>query len=240
MTIAAGNAVEVLVVAQGSPLQTAALVLLAVSAAYLLGAIPFGVVVCRPMGLDPRQVGSGRTGGTNVFRTAGMPAALITVTADILKGFVAVRIAAMLVPANTYGGVSAWAMSLAALAVIVGHNYSVFAGFRGGAGSTPNIGALLAYDPRVFVAAIVFSAVVLFGIRIASIASLALSGVIFLAISWRVIDGSSPPPALVYGAGQLLLLVWALRPNIARLRAGTERRIEFANRKREAGPESTG
>ena len=63
---------------------------------------------------------------------------------------------------------------------------------------------------------------------------------IFLAVGWRVIEGSSPPPALVYGAGQLLLLVWALRPNIARLRAGTERRIQFANRKHEAGPESTG
>ncbi|MFN2250689.1 MAG: glycerol-3-phosphate acyltransferase, partial [Anaerolineae bacterium] len=186
-----------------------------------------GVIVCGFLGKDPREVGSGRTGGTNVYRTAGMPAALLTVGLDIAKGFAAVRIAGAVLPADRYGEVSVWAMSLAALAAIVGHNYSLFAGFRGGAGSSPNIGALLAFDPIGFVIGIAASAVMLFGVRIASLASLALSVMILVLEGWRVITGAMPPPLLVYAVGQLLIVVWALRPNIQRLRTGTERRINF-------------
>jgi hypothetical protein len=80
----------------------------------------------------------------------------------------------------------------------------------------------------------------LFGVRIASVASLALSTVILVAIGWRVFDGSAPPPALVYAFGQLLIVAWALRPNIARLRDGTERRIQFGSKRRDAEPESSG
>ena len=74
-------------------MSTAILPLLAVLAGYLLGAIPFGVVVCRPLGKDPRRVGSGRTGGTNVYRTAGAVPAILTVLGDGLKGAAAVWLA---------------------------------------------------------------------------------------------------------------------------------------------------
>jgi acyl phosphate:glycerol-3-phosphate acyltransferase len=204
-----------------------AVTVLAVIIAYLLGSIPFGIVACRALGKDPRSVGSGRTGGTNVYRTAGLGPAILTVAGDILKGYVAVQLAAWLVPGHTYPAYAGWAMALAALAAILGHNYSIFAGFRGGAGSTPNIGAAFAYDPILAAIGLAIGAVILFGVRIASLASLALSGVLLVGIGWRVVAGALPPPALVYAVGQLVFVAWALRPNIARLRAGTERRIEF-------------
>ena len=200
---------------------------IAVAAAYLLGAVPFGLIVCLPLGRDPRTVGSGRTGGTNVYRTAGMPAALLTVAGDILKGYVALWLAARLVPADLGPGPHAWAVALAALAVIVGHNYSVFTGFAGGAGSSPNIGAILWLDPLGFAAAFALGAAVLFGVRIASLASLVASSTVLAAVAWRVSTGTLPPATLVYGVGQLALVAWALRPNLARLRAGTERRLQF-------------
>jgi glycerol-3-phosphate acyltransferase PlsY len=204
-------------------------VLAAAVLGYFLGAVPFGLVVCRPFGLDPRKVGSGRTGGTNVYRTAGLPAALATIFLDILKGFVAVKLAALIVPVDSFGNATALAMSLAALAAIVGHNYSVFAGFRGGAGSTPNIGALLAIDPVLFAVALIVAAIGMLGVRIASVASLMLSVTIFIGLGWRVVDGAMPPATLLYSVGQLVIVTWALRPNIRRLREGTERRIQYGS-----------
>lgn len=203
--------------------------LTALAVAYLMGAIPFGVVVCRPFGKDPRSVGSGRTGGTNVYRTLGLPAALLTIALDILKGYLAVQVALWLLPLQTYATAAAVAAALAALAAIVGHNWSVFAGFRGGAGSTPNIGALLAFDPALFLVALAVSTAALLGIRMASVGSLILSATILAGIAWRVVDGALPPATLIYAVGQLVIVTWALRPNLRRLRDGTERRIEFGS-----------
>jgi acyl phosphate:glycerol-3-phosphate acyltransferase len=220
--------------AQESPPMALGLTVLAVAVAYVLGSIPFGIVVYRPLGKDPRAVGSGRTGGTNVYRAAGMPAALLTVAGDILKGYLAVWLAGRVVPGATYGAWSGWAMALAALASILGHNHSLFLRFRGGAGSTPNIGAALAYDPVVSAIGFAIGAAVLFGVRIASLASLVLSAVLLFGLGWRVVAGVLPPSTLVYAVGQALFVAWALRPNIARLRAGTERRIEFGRRRTSA------
>lgn len=197
---------------------------LAILAGYLLGAIPFGVVICRPLGKDPRRVGSGRTGGTNVYRTAGALPAILTVLGDGLKGAAAVWLAARLVP----GSAQPLAMALAALAAILGHNYSVYVGFAGGAGSTPNIGAFLALSPNplwFLGAAVIGGLVWKFG-RMASVASLSLSVVLLLSTLWLVYSGQRPPSLLVYGVGQLGLVAWALRPNIQRLLEGREIRVD--------------
>jgi glycerol-3-phosphate acyltransferase PlsY len=200
--------------------------LVAVLLSYLLGSIPVGVVLCRPLGKDPRQVGSGRTGGTNVYRTAGLVPAVLTIVGDIAKGYLAVALATWLVP----GDDQVLTVALAALAAILGHNHSLFLGFRGGAGATPNIGAVLAIDPVVGLVALVVGAVGLLGVRIAAVATLATSVTILLGLAWRVVTAAGPydsPAILLYAVGQLSLIVWSLRPNIARLRAGTERRITF-------------
>ena len=200
--------------------------LAAVLAGYLLGSLPFGVLVCRMRGLDPRVVGSGRTGGTNVYRTAGLPAALVTIALDIAKGFAAVELARQLLPPGSAGSAAQWAAPLAGLAAILGHNHSAFVGFRGGAGSTPNVGAILAIDPALFVGGLLLGAVVLVGSRVAALASMTLSGVLAVGLSWRVVDGALPPEMLAYALGQLLLVLWALRPNIRRMRKGQERRFD--------------
>lgn len=198
--------------------------ILAVALAYLVGAVPVGVVVCRPFGVDPRRFGSGRTGGTNVYRAAGARAAVLTVLGDVLKGTAAVVLADRLVP----GDGNAVATALAALAAIVGHNYSAFIRFAGGAGSTPNIGAFLALapGPQWFAGAALVACAVWYLGRIASVASLTLAACLALACAWLVMTGARPPALMLYGLGQLVLVAWALRPNIARLRQGTELRVD--------------
>jgi glycerol-3-phosphate acyltransferase PlsY len=216
------------------------LILVATLLAYVLGSVPMGVLVCRPLGKYPRTVGSGRTGGTNVYRTAGLVPALVTIAGDILKATLAVWLAERLVP----GDGRVLAASLAGLAAIIGHNYSLFLGFRGGAGGTANVGAVLALDPVVGLLGLAVGAFGLLVIRIASVANLATSATILLGLIIRVVLANGPnasPAILIYGVGQLALIVWTLRPNIARLRSGTERRIEFGRRgaepEAEAGPE---
>ncbi|MCC7019683.1 MAG: glycerol-3-phosphate acyltransferase [Ardenticatenales bacterium] len=203
--------------------------LLAASAAavigYLLGSIPFGIVIGRLLGVDPRAVGSGRTGTTNVYRAVGWPGALGTLIGDVLKAALAVWIAGRIAPEPAW---QAWAMSAAAVAAILGHNHSIYIGFRGGAGGTPNAGALLAIWPAAFVPGIVLAALAWFGVRIASVATLTISLWALGSMVYRVAMTDASPGYLLYGFGQLVLIVWALRPNIARLVRGEERRIELS------------
>lgn len=198
-------------------------ILVSTLVAYLLGSIPVGILVCKPLGKDPRRVGSGRTGGTNVYRTAGASAGVLTVLGDVLKGTAAVLIARQLSP--TVGDIGSLSQALAALAAILGHNYSIYIGFRGGAGSTPNIGALLALYPMAFAPAAIVAGLVWKQVGIASVASLSLSGMILLAMLWKIYSGGGSPWLLLYGFGQLALVAWALRPNIARLLSGTEHSV---------------
>jgi len=208
-------------------------VLASAALAYLLGSLPVGILVARLYGRDPRQVGSGRTGASNVYRTVGLAGGLATAAGDILKATLAVWLVRFVVPFDA----RTLAEALAALAVIVGHNHSVFLGFRGGAGGTPNAGALLAIAPAWFVPAALLAGGAWLVVRIASVATLTLSAMALVATLWLVVDGVRPPELLVYGVGQLALVVWALRPNIARLMRGEERRIALdrAHRRGEAG-----
>lgn len=197
------------------------MLLVAVAIAYLIGAVPFGVLACLPYGRDPRRVASGRIGASNVYRAAGLLPAAVTLVGDVLKGTVAVWVAGRLVTGES-GGL---AIALAALAAILGHNYSVYLGFRGGAGSSPNLGAALAFSPWVFLAGVLVAGAVWLGTKLASLASLVNSVVLLAGVALLVMQGLQPPAALLYGAGQLALVAWALRPNIARLVAGTEHRV---------------
>ena len=116
----------------------------AMLAAYLIGSIPMGFIIVKVFsGRDIRQVGSGRTGGTNAMRAAGCGAGLLTGLFDALKGATAVWLAKAIVP----GDWQVWAMTLAGLCAILGHNYSVYLKFKGGAGAGPCVGAAMAMWP---------------------------------------------------------------------------------------------
>jgi glycerol-3-phosphate acyltransferase PlsY len=191
-----------------------ALILLLVAlASYLLGSIPFGVVITRALGLgDLRQIGSGNIGATNVLRTGNRAAAAATLILDAAKGAVAVLLARAWVGPD--------AAQVAALFAFLGHLYPVWLQFRGGKGVATFLGTLLALAWPVGLAACATWAVTAAVSRISSLSALVAAG---LAPVWL----------LIFGRGQMLALVIILAAlvflrhgaNIARLRAGTEPRI---------------
>lgn len=192
----------------------------AVILGYLVGSFPTGLVIGRVWGADPRRVASGRTGATNVYRAAGLAAGFLTALGDLLKGTVAVLLARYLL-----GG--APVEVLAGVAAVAGHNWSLFLRMKGGAGTMTNVGGLAALSPIGFAIVLILGSITFFTARIASVASLAVAalvpGVLFLLSRW------SPLPVIytAYGLGSAALVVWALRPNIARLLRGDERRINL-------------
>jgi len=187
---------------------------------YLLGSFPTGYLAARRLkGVDPREHGSGRTGGTNILRSAGKGAALITVVGDFLKGLLAVLAARWLV------GTDAAAVA-AGLAAVLGHNRSIFLRFKGGAGSMTNAGVVTALAPQVvpLMAAAAFVAARVS--RIASVTSIVTAAAMALGMVASALLSLSPPAVVAYGVLACALIVLELRPNIQRLRAGTERRVD--------------
>lgn len=193
------------------------LAMIAILVAYLFGSIPVGYLVARLYGVDVTASGSGRTGGTNVLRSVGPVAAALTVLGDILKGLIPVYLLAPVAhPLVT---------ALAATATVIGHNHSIFLRFRGGVGAGTAMGALggLTFPGALIVA--VCGLVALGVSRYASVLSttIAVASLVVLII-FAVLD-YTPYEYIVSGILSLLVMFNALRPNFARLRAGTERKI---------------
>lgn len=195
--------------AESTPL----LLALTAVAAYLLGSIPFGVVITRAFGLgNLRQIGSGNIGATNVLRTGNKLAAFLTLLLDAGKGGAAVLIARAVFAED--------AAQLAGLAAFLGHLFPVWLGFRGGKGVATFLGTLLALNVLVGLAACATWLVVAFALRYSSLAAL-------------VAAAASPFWAWTLGAGSLTILALALaalifirhHENIGRLLAGTEPKI---------------
>jgi acyl phosphate:glycerol-3-phosphate acyltransferase len=192
-----------------------------VVAAYLIGAIPWGVVIARVTGgPDPRTIGSGRTGGANVMRALGPRAAAASGLLDVLKGAVAVLIAIA-------AGAGLWLEVLAAIAAIVGHSRSAFIGFSGGRGIAPGFGGLIVIHPVAALLTIpVFVVVFVLG-RYSSLASLTATAFAAVVVVVSVFLSQLSPLYTVYAvaAGGL---VWLFHlDNIRRLLDGTERRIDL-------------
>ncbi len=211
------------------------MIFLVVAVSYLIGSIPFGYVVVRTFsGRDVRQVGSGRTGGTNAMRAAGLPAGVLTAVLDALKAAACVWLARLILPSDT----EAIGMVLAGLFAIVGHNYSIFLGFKGGAGGAPTVGGALAIWPWSFVIAVPLCMGVLFGIGYASLATIAAGVIITALFAYRAYAQQAPAAFILYGLGACVLLIWSLRPNIRRLLHGEERLIGWrAKRLKKASSE---
>ena len=181
---------------------------------YLLGSIPFGLLVARLAGLgDIRQIGSGNIGATNVLRTGSRSAAALTLLLDLAKGFAAVVIAA---------GWGEDAVLLAAGGAIIGHMFPVWLGFRGGKGVATALGLVMALAwPVALAAALVWLAATLL-FRYSSLASL-VAAVVGAALAPFLADSMT---ATVI-AGIALLIILRHHANIRRLLAGTESRISL-------------
>jgi len=187
--------------------------------AYLMGAFPTGYLIVRAFtGTDVRRVGSGRTGGTNVLRSAGPMPAVLTVLGDGLKGGAAVLVA------RAIGG-APWALAIAGVAVILGHNYSVFLGWDGGAGTISNIGVALFINPAAGAAAIAVAIPVLALSRYASLASIVVAVALPVFFAAGAHWGGWPWAYCLYAGIVGLLSVFELRSNIVRLIQGTERKV---------------
>lgn len=187
-------------------------------AGYLLGAFPTGFLLGRIRGRDVTAMGSGRTGGTNVLRTLGLGPAVLTAVLDVTKGALAVVVAHTMFP-------SPLASAVSGTAAVIGHNWSVFIGFRGGAGTAPAFGAVLAIEPALgLVLGVIVPALALVT-RYASVGSLAFAVLAPLSLTGWAVAGQAAWEAAGFGwaAGSLILL--SHRPNIARLFRGEERRL---------------
>ncbi|MEH6833368.1 MULTISPECIES: glycerol-3-phosphate 1-O-acyltransferase PlsY [Falsihalocynthiibacter] len=180
---------------------------------YLLGSIPFGMILAKAMGLgNLREIGSGNIGATNVLRTGNKTAAALTLVLDGGKGAVAVLIAFAL-----------WgegAAQIAGLAAFLGHCYPVWLKFSGGKGVATYLGIMLALNPIIGLAACGTWLAFAILLRYSSLAALMAAG---FAPVWMVV--LSLDTTFILGVVLAILIYWRHRTNVARLRLGTEPKI---------------
>jgi glycerol-3-phosphate acyltransferase PlsY len=184
--------------------------------AYLVGAIPFGVVVGKLFyGTDVRQHGSGNVGTTNVFRVLGKKAGVVVLVCDMLKGYVPAVIAAHFF--------NPWAAIFIAAAPVVGHMFSVFLKGRGGKGVATGAGVVAALIPLAFLIILVVWLTLVVTTRYVSVASLVAA----VLVPVFVIAFDHPLPYQIAAVLVSIIVWWAHRGNIARLVHGTESRVKL-------------
>ncbi|MBI2846727.1 MAG: glycerol-3-phosphate 1-O-acyltransferase PlsY [Chloroflexi bacterium] len=197
-----------------------------IALSYLLGSLPVGVLLGKASrGIDLREYGSGKTGATNVLRTLGWKAAVLVFVADLLKGVLAVILARLLLQSKT------WEIA-AALSAVVGHNWSIFIGFKGGRGVTTSLGGLLTMSPFAGGIGLASGLAVIGLFKYVSLGSIlgALFALISLFVLWAL--GQETRDYLVY-TFLVTILIWVQhRDNIKRLLSGTERKLGQGANKR--------
>ena len=205
---------------------------------YVLGSIPVGLWVCRMYGVDIRTVGSGRIGGTNAWRAAGLKAAIPTIIGDAVKGAVAVLLVRwlffLLFPepgamsvedAVTRTDALNLSLALAGGLAVIGHNWSFLNGFKGGAGGITTAATTLAISPLVGGITIIIGAFVIWWTRIASVGTFAVGVASFALFLILAVDQITPWPFAIFGVIALAAVMIALRPNREKLREQKERII---------------
>jgi glycerol-3-phosphate acyltransferase PlsY len=192
---------------------------LGVVAAYLIGGIPFGLLIVRLMtGTDVRDAGSGNIGATNVLRTTGPLAGILTLLLDAAKAWLAVWLADWL-----SGGSVLW-MSAAALAALAGHAWSIWIGFKGGKAVASFVGAYLYLTPLPLLAVVLLFVFIVAWTRYLSLGSIIAAG-LFPIACWMILHPGWP--VLVSALGAAIIIVYRHRDNMVRIRAGEERIFSF-------------
>jgi glycerol-3-phosphate acyltransferase PlsY len=212
-----------------SPVQEFALL---VPAAYLVGSIPFGLIVGKAKGVDPRKAGSGNIGATNVGRLLGKKFFALVFILDLLKGLIPMLAAAFVLRHATPARQTYLLWLAVGFAAIIGHMFSLFLGFKGGKGVATSTGVLLGLWPYYTIPGLIGALIWIVSFKIwryvslASILGAALFPVAYiclgLALGWDVFG--TQLPLLIFAVVVAGLIVYKHRSNIARLRAGTELR----------------
>ena len=198
---------------------------------YIVGSIPTGFLLGKAKGIDIRQHGSGNIGATNVWRVLGWKWGLVAFVSDFLKGFLLLFLYQQNFNADGEIGTDCLFLVIAGVTAIIGHNYTPWLGFKGGKGIATSAGVLGALMPWVLAFALSLWIVVTLVTRTVSIGSLAAAVVLAPAAAYFY-----PGQWVYFGLACLAggLAVWRHKSNIQRLLAGTETRIEFGSKKKDA------
>lgn len=212
---------------------------------YLFGAVPIGYLLVKlTRNVDLREIGSGRTGGTNSFRAGGLLVGILTAVTDVLKAACAIWLVRALFANSYIAERFPWVEIFTGIMSVVGHNWSIFIGWKGGAGTGPNVGWAAAVWLPVVPIAIVVVLGTLLSLGLASVASLAMAAIIPITFTVLYFLGVSPYDStiayMIGGVIAALVVAWALRPNIKRLIEGKERvvgpRAKRIKRREKTGP----
>ena len=254
-----------LIVKEEAPAPTPApsfpLLLLIPFAAFLLGSVPFGLLIAKSQGVNIREHGSGNIGATNVWRTLGKKFGIPCLILDALKGFIPVVLVINLIQIEGRGLVidipfpDAWVMTidpahtltvqilhiLTALFAVLGHNYSPWVGFKGGKGIATSAGVLLGMIPVATLILVVLFIILLFTTRYVSVASVLSSCALPLIVLWgswhhgRLQDGSWNKPLFIFALLIAVMATWKHRSNFKRLLEGTESRFTPKSKSKDHG-----
>lgn len=206
--------------------------------AYLIGSINFSILISKKNGFDIREKGSGNAGTTNMLRTMGKGAALITLILDILKGVVTVWISIfysfMLYKLFNINLNVAFLVQIAGIFVILGHTFPIYFGFKGGKGVATTLGILLVTNWHVGLICLVFALVLIIITKMVSVGALG-AAILFpvLTIFSDQISFIKPGNYIFYSIAIALIVCFNHRANIQRLMNGTENKISFKKKKEE-------
>lgn len=201
--------------------------------AYLIGSISFSVIISKKMaGFDVREKGSGNAGSTNMLRSVGKKAAAITLICDILKGVVAILIAIIL--GNIFKNSNKeLLLQIAGIAVVLGHTFPIFFGFKGGKGVATSLGILLMSNWQIGLICLVFGVVLIILTRMVSLGS-CMAAILFPVLTLFInehytvlTEGKSGNVYFIYSVIMAIIVLYNHRSNIKRILNGTENKISF-------------
>ena len=197
--------------------------------AYLIGSVNFSIIISKKMaGFDVREKGSGNAGTTNMLRSVGKKAAAITLLCDVLKGVVAILIS-ILVGAIIKNTDKALLVQISAIAVVIGHTFPIFFGFKGGKGVATSLGVLLMVNWKIGLICLVFALAIMILTRIVSLGSVGAAIlypvlVLFIHTNYTISEGSS---YFIFSVILAIIVAFNHRENIKRLLEGKENKLSF-------------
>ena len=204
--------------------------------AYLIGSINFSIIISKKMaGFDVREKGSGNAGTTNMLRSVGKKAAAITLVCDILKGVVSIVIAIII------GNISKnldkeLLLQIAGIAVVLGHTFPIFFGFKGGKGVATSLGVLLMSNWQIGLICLIFALVLMALTRMVSLGSCAAAVLfpvltLFINQHYTVLtEGKNGNVYFVYSVILAIIVLYNHRENIKRILSGTENKLSFSKK----------
>ena len=189
--------------------------------AYLLGCFSTGITLSRAMGVDIRTKGSKNTGASNVLRVLGLKSGVITYLGDLAKAILAVTIGHLILPGETFG-IAKYGMMLAGLFVVMGHNWPVFYGFKGGKGVACSSAVVVLCNPLCGIPAVIIGILVIVFTRFISLGSMTIMTLYMIGmciLNW------GKWPVCLFAVILCVWCIWRHRANVGRLLNGTENKI---------------